>query len=382
MDFQNICVNPDSILETPYMMLTKTKTNLFWWLDHLEVYLESFEYLIDDHGREVDLEKEFPNDEKSSYYIELYKKHFKIEKFFPKWYSHGYQFTLAISDIPVTLFAVLYPQKQEHRKSVVIHSSFFITQEHIGISILEFLDDNFLIDHIRRLDIALDIPLTIQKLLKDYFSQVHFHSQVWRDEKSIWFHQTYYIGQLQSNKNSKYLIRIYDKLLDTWKKSKWFLYPHLRNNSDVRRIELELRRDECKRLWYSYRDILQNNNYEIQYIFSHYLNKHWNIELPTQIPLTPYQYNEYDLKSAYNDLWYIPQRYLSSVRWYLKKVVTNTWYRWLSQVLSTCHYAHDGKIIKMSQYEALKFLDAYTDYLLETWMQKSLIKKIYKQKFK
>jgi hypothetical protein len=47
--------------------------------------------------------------------------------------------------------------------------------------------------------------------------------------------------------NRHYLIRIYDKVLDTWKKHKAFLYPHLENNNDVRRIELELRPEQAKR---------------------------------------------------------------------------------------------------------------------------------------
>jgi len=358
------------------------KQKLFWGLDHLELYLEDFSFLIDDHGNEIDFESQFIEDDKWAFYIELYSRLFSVNKFYPKWYSHWYQFTLSISDIPVTLFAINYPLKREHRKSLVIHSAFFITQDHTWIPILQFVKDNFLIDSIRRLDIALDLPIPILDLLMKYFQKVHFHSQIWKDPKAEWFHQTYYIWQLQSDINSKYLIRIYDKLLDTWKKGKWFLYPHLRNNSDVRRIELELRRDECQRLQYTYQDILTNYDNCIQQVFSHYINKHWSIQLPSNIPLTPYQYNEFDLSTAYNDLWYIPQRYLSSVRWYLKKVITNTWYRWLSQVLSTCEYDYQWKIIKMNQYEQLKFLDSYILYLKEIWLRKSLIKKLLKKHIK
>lgn len=353
--------------------------NLFFWLDHFELYLVDFDYLTDFFWKDIFINSEYPEDNKSAFYIDLNSRKFKIDKIFPKWYSHWFQFSTSIDDTPVVLFAVNFPQNEEHRKSLVIHSTFFITQNYTDINICEFIQENFLVDSIRRIDIAIDLPILIQKLLSEYFSWVHFHSQIWKDSKAEWFHQTYYIWQLQSDINSKYLIRIYDKLLDTFKKNKWFLYEHLKDNLDVRRIELELRRDECQRLEYSYIQILENKNYEIQKIFSHYMNKHWNINIPTNLSLTPYQYNQFDLKTVFAQTWFIPHRYLSSVRWYLKKVISNTWYRWLSQVLSTCTYDSQWKIITMNRSEQLKFLEQYILYLQETWIQKSLIKKILKK---
>ena len=45
---------------------------------------------------------------------------------------------------------------------------------------------------------------------------------IWVDTKHPEFFQTYYLWEVQ-NKNRNSLIRIYDKVLDTWKKKKGFL---------------------------------------------------------------------------------------------------------------------------------------------------------------
>lgn len=356
------------------------KKALFWGIDHIELYLKTFDKFYDDHEVWHDF-KGLDDDNSSQYYIFLFWKTCSVTKTFPKGFAYAFQFSVSIDDRPVQLFMIRFPNKNEHRPSIVIYSSFFILEKYLEVSISYFLQQNFFVDTIRRLDIALDVSIQIETLLKKYFKNTRFTSQIGLDRKSIGFHQTYYIWEIQSDKNRKYIIRIYDKLLDTWKKNKGFLYSHLKNSPDVRRIELELRPHECERLPFTYQEILENKNNAIQRIFSDFLNKHWSIHLPSGISLIPYHYDPYDLKAAYDQTGFIPKRYLASARWYFRKIIENTGFRWLAQTLASVEFSEPPiRVQKMDIHKTLQFLEAYIDFCHELWIQRSLIKKVVSRK--
>jgi hypothetical protein len=95
-------------------------------------------------------------------------------------------------------------------------------------------------------------------------------------------------------------------VLDTFKKQKSFLYPHLKHNVDVRRIELELRPIECQRYLYSITDFLENKDSIIQKIFINYLNKNIDEKIDDfdykNLELTTYINSKYDLRGSYLEL--------------------------------------------------------------------------------
>ncbi len=370
-------MTPDFLFEKFMSKKKLIQNTLFWWLDHLELYLSKFDHLVDDYGEKFTFIW-YDEDNSSLWEFHKYWMRFSMTKSKPTGFDSWFMFSTIVDDNIVPLFMLRFPLKETWKKSLVIYSSFFIVQDFIWLPIKKFIFDNFLIDSIRRLDIALDVSIPITELLKSYFKWVIFNSWIWIDKKNIWFHQTYYIGEIKSDKNRKYLIRIYDKLLDTWKKKKWFLYPHLKNNSDVRRIELELRPHECQRLGVSWLSLLNNSDDVIQRTFSQYLNKHWSVELPSWIPLKPYSYTPYDLKTVYDETWFIPKDYLSRIRWYQRSVLENTGFRWLCQVLSWVEYTVDWELLKFDTYRHLVFLEAYISHLKEIWVHKSLIRKIAK----
>jgi hypothetical protein len=254
------------------------------------------------------------------------------------------------------------------------------------------------------MDVALDVPYTIKEVNKYIFPDVNFFSEIWLDKKHPEFSQTYYIKNPQRDSNRKFLIRIYDKVLDTWKKKKWFLYPHLQNNPDVRRIELELRPEECKRVIdFSISDILNNNHKSVQRIFTKYFSRYTPLKLSYQdINLKAYTNEKFDLKTHFLQNWHIPTDYVSRTHWYIKNIQENTWYEWLFQVILWVKKEPIQELKKVTtsfQYEMCKskwytkkvtltnrnifnwynLLENLIKYLIKEWLRQSLINKIFKK---
>lgn len=358
------------------------KSIIFFWLDEFEVYLNDYISIVCDKWRQHNF-KWIDEDNSADYYLKLYWKTFSVSLTHPKGFWKAYQFRTVVEWVSVSLFMIRYPSNfPEWKISLVIYSSFFVLQDLLDINISLFIQDKFKVSpygSMRRFDIALDTTIPVKTLKNQYFSNTEFSAQIWKDTKHKFFHQTYYIWNIQTSTNRKYLFRIYDKVLDTWKKNKWFLYSHLRENPEVRRIELEMRSHEAARQEYSYIDILENRNWCVEKIFFHYLNKNWDLDIPVHIPLKSYKFTPFDLKTDFLATWIIPERYLAQVRWYNRKVLENCWNKWLFQVLcSSIKYAPDWTIKQISIHDELERLSDYVSYMKETWIHKSLIKKTLK----
>lgn len=104
----------------------------------------------------------------------------------------------------------------------------------------------------KRVDLCMDLEIDI-----NYLWLLIKHTVIWPNEliplkthhpiitKRHWL-ETLYIWERNQLKNTYKLIRIYNKILDTKKKNKSFLYPEFEKKKNVTRIEIELRRDKAK----------------------------------------------------------------------------------------------------------------------------------------
>lgn len=229
---------------------------------------------------------------------------------------------------------------------------------------------------LHRLDIALDLSFDIETINNTIFKNVNFFAQIWRDKKNDTFSQTYYIGNPRSDTNKKYIFRIYDKILDTVKKQKAFLYPHLINQDNVRRIELELRAEECARIiYFDVYDILQNKDNCVFSIFSNFFNKNSAIKLnSTGISLTSYSNENIDLRKIYLETNQIPYDYMSRANWYIKNIINNTSYNWLFDTILKNIPNNPKKLNNL-----IDLLDWLLIYCKNSNLSNSLIKKILKK---
>jgi len=150
---------------------------------------------------------------------------------------------------------------------IVIYSTAFKLLEYEEI--LGFLEFYLYLEHTRRFDIALDLKININDLLKNYFIK----PKTWREYKKSWSIETLYFWEVKNSKNKRQLIRVYNKLLDIIQKKKTFLYQDYLTNENITRVELEVRQELAK-----------NRNYKELFdevlligIFKNYLYKYTKI---------------------------------------------------------------------------------------------------------
>ena len=319
---------------------------IFFSCDHLE-------FTINDIKKDTYLNKYWiiPNwdldlDNSSVSYCTLYDHIFLYRKAKAKWWQDLLIFTTTIDNIPVDCFAFvkwkdIFKGKQKSKDKIVFYSTFFVLEKmnKLDFTLSEFFQSLFPINcKLHRMDICLDLPNTIKQLQNSVFKNTKFFSRIWEDKKHPEFSQTYYIKNPRSSENRSYIIRIYDKVLDTFKKKKQFLYPHLKKNLDVRRVELELRTKECQLYHddFTIVDILENKERLLEKVFCKYLNK--NILDPFLLSEEAIKCNKHynhvtDLKAEYLRLWHIPNNYISRSHGYIKSIQTSIWYEGLFDML-------------------------------------------------
>lgn len=195
-----------------------------------------------------------------------------------------------------------------------------------------FFLDQFNLTKTKRFDIACDITIDIETILSNF----SILKQRWATFNGQWWEvETRYIGEKQKTKNKRQLIRIYNKLVDIKNKKKNYLYADYLLNDHVTRIEIEVRSELAKNMYYI--DLF--NSKLLFSIFKNYIYKHTKIfeELEwekmtlyskkvEQIDPELYQSTYYrdkrkniflwHAKLVYN-LWYCPIRVLIE-EWYIK----------------------------------------------------------------
>lgn len=365
------------------------KNYLFFWIDNLE-------FTVKDIKKDFVLYSELAvldTDNTPRWYLDILWLHFSYTKIFAKWYDYGLKFDVSIDWKVIDCFSLLFWKELRLKKTskskdkVVFYSSFFVLERlwHLPFSLKDFFWCLFTSykKQLYRLDIALDLPYTIKALKTGIFKNTNFFSEIGEDKKHPEFSQTYYIKNPQSSQNRKYIIRVYDKVLDTFKKQKSFLYPHLKHNVDVRRIELELRPIECQRYLYSITDFLENKDSIIQKIFINYLNKNIDEKIDDfdykNLELTTYINSKYDLRGSYLELWHIPKDYLSQAHWYIKNIKNNTWYNWLFQLILWQLKNDEWQNINRNIWNGYDLLEELIIYLRKEWLSQSILNKILKK---
>jgi len=222
-------------------------------LDHLELYFKSpfifkeeynFQYYINESNT-------------SSAYIKYWDLELQYKIITPKNYLKWFTFSLIYKNKIIDAFNIAFWDEGRDiktRSKITIYASFMVI--YWNEFIYKMIEDLFLvkkIEDLRRFDIACDIPENKQKLIKHFkwnpTTELNFN----KDKNEF---ETYYFW---SRKNKKILIRIYDKVLDTFKKQKQFLYD-FSENDNVTRFEIEFwsveinninhRLDKEKRLTY------------------------------------------------------------------------------------------------------------------------------------
>lgn len=399
--------------------MTKFKNPLldyiYFWLDMFEFNLKSFKtdcFFYDELVWNID------DDNSDSAYIEIEWIKFNYDRVNISWFGDWLKFRTIVNWEIVSCFSLLKGApmttgKWASKDKVVLYSSFFVLDSlnFLPFSLVTFIWTQFKYSNaiLYRLDICNDLPLTIKELSPIFIDLKKPSSAIWTDTKHPEFYQTYYLWEIQ-NKNRHSLIRIYDKVLDTWKKQKWFLYPHLEHNKDVRRIELELRPEQSKKYHkYCILDILQNKNNIISSIYCEYVNKRipekYHLDYKT-LDLIKFEKRKFDLKASFLSMGHIPTNYLKRTYWYIKKVVNNTWYNWLLQLIFNIQ--HDDiflkkniqkcvvNILENKPYNHLKdtkkvtnitnwlnssidFLEHLIIYMQNNWVQQKSINKVLKK---
>ena len=202
-------------------------------------------------------------------------------------------FSTSVDWIVFDIFAIIKGDKRWNIKTsdkFVFYSTWFTLEYHkkFKFTILDFYKKYLknCYNWLNRLDICLDVSNSVSFLIDNFFKKdFKFFSTLWNDNKNPMFAQTYYIKNPQSSKNREYIFRIYDKIEDSFKKHKSFLFPYINDYNEVRRIELEMRPHSCQRILQPLENILQNKNNIVNDIFSTFLLKYVNEKYAEKIDL-------------------------------------------------------------------------------------------------
>lgn len=163
----------------------------------------------------------------------------------------------------------------------------------------KFLKNNFSLTHNQRIDICADVNIDIEEILKHVdLNVLKDREEKVRDRKVA----TQYIWNRDKYSNKRYLIRIYNKLLDIFDKNKLWLYKDYLPEKFVTRCEVEVRAVYAKNIhWESLFD-----DAILRWVFINFFSKFtplFNFIKEEKIPLLhPYNVDEENFQSfAYDE---------------------------------------------------------------------------------
>lgn len=212
-------------------------------LDHLEIYLKTDKFF-----KNFNLLKEINETNTNLAYYDYVWEDWEVIEFkysinTPANYSKGYTFSTLVNNKIIDAFNVALAKKEWVRSNhkLTIYASFIVAYwtEFIYKFLNDFFDTaNF--DRLKRFDIALDLPETKENFLNSL--KIKPTSQLEWDEEKKEF-ETIYFGR---RRNRTFMLRVYDKIKDTLKKWKSFLYDFW-DATDVTRLEFEFWSQFCKK---------------------------------------------------------------------------------------------------------------------------------------
>lgn len=375
---------------------------IYFWVDFLEFTINNFKNL--NFSKKYDFTFHLDFDNSSQWFINTDYWYFSYRKVNFKNYNWWLIFTISIDWVAFDIFYfalwAVNKAKIKTKSKIWFYSTFFVLENiwKLPFSIVEFYKSNFLNENnsLHRLDICLDLSWKIEDINNTIFKWVNFYSSLWKDKKNDMFAQTYYIKNPLSSKNRFYLFRIYDKILDTFKKWKNFLFSYLEDYEDVRRIELELRQDSCSMIFEKIEKILENKNFICERIFKQYFEKEWNCNIKelkkfwwfndiVKISLLTKTKSRIDLGDVYWYLGHIPKNYISMAHWYIKKIYDVAGVDWVIELLFKVHTEKENKsyvkIIQKPDFCYL-FFGKLLSFFEKQNLNKYVIQSIYNEKYK
>ena len=323
---------------------------IYFWIDFLEVEILNIQKT--NFAFKYNFTFNLDLDNSSQWFIKLeegFTLSYRRAQFLN--YESALIFSISINDVPYDIFYFkkwkINKAKIETTDKVWFYSTCFILEQNwnLPFRIVDFYSKYFTSSFtwLSRLDICLDVTDNIQDLMNWLFSWIDFFSQIWKDEKNPFFSQTYYLKNPLSSKNRNYIFRIYDKILDSFKKWKSFLFSHYEEYDEVRRIEIEIRRDSAKKLLYEVEELLTNRDYCLESIFKWYLmKKNCNVEFLEKVEIFQKLWALQKLNDEKRniDLWvyywknkHIPKHYIAVWNWYFKKLHNVVGFEWIFQNL-------------------------------------------------
>lgn len=369
---------------------------IYFWVDFLEFTIDNFKNL--NFSKKYDFTFNLDLDNSSQWFINTDYWIFSYRKVNFKNYNWWLIFTISIDwvafDIFYFAFWAVNKAKIKTKSKIWFYSTFFVLENiwKLPFSILDFYLQNFQNSRnsLHRLDICLDVSADIETLNYTIFKDVNFFSSIWKDKKNNMFAQTYYIKNPLSSQNRFYVFRIYDKILDTFKKWKNFLFSYLEDYEDVRRIELELRQDSCSMIAHNIEDILKNEKFIWEQIFKRYFWRCCNIielqklswfENISELDLKTKIKNRIDLADVYWSLWHIPKNYISMANWYIKKIYDVSGIDGIIELLFGVYTEEEKKIVKRN-YFCYHFFGKLLSFFDKQNLNRHIINSIYVDNFK
>lgn len=203
-----------------------------FWLDHLELYASFYDESLFDW---LDFE--------NSNYFSLWEFVW-VKNEIP---NYQYKITFSKGNYPYFAF---YKWKKVGNVFMSDYVCCYSTAFRIeGDEYVRMLIDKYfsiLTKPIKRVDLCLDIILDINELREYIWVLTCKHSEwKWKSGKL----ETLYIWD-KSSANKRYVLRMYDKLLDINKKRKNKLYQNYLIHENITRIEIEIRREYAKNMTY------------------------------------------------------------------------------------------------------------------------------------
>jgi len=178
---------------------------------------------------------------------------------------------------------------------------------------------------LRRFDIALDLP-EWKKNIVDSFTGIPTFKYVYDKEK--WYYETYYLWNRYTGHSC---IRIYDKIKDTIKKDKEWLYNF--QSKDLTRIECEFLKeyiDSFEKInpWVvTYKTLLTDNKLLKDLFFQRTVNEIWYFK---SVEFSKYEFkflapSRIDLEKYYLDTKQLPKWWEKNALWMLLKLKKIIW---------------------------------------------------------
>lgn len=321
-------------------------------LDHLEIFFNWNDII----KKKYNFQKNINESNTSSGYLHYNDLEFQYKIVTPQNYKIWFTFSFIYKWHIIDAFNISFWDNEREiktRSKITFYASFMVVYGNDFI--LELIKEIFIYDNLeelRRFDIACDIPEKKENLIKHFKWKPTTELNFDKDNKE---YETYYFW---SRKWKKILIRIYNKILDTFKKQKQFLYD-FRKTDNLTRFEIEFWSTEIKNInnelknkQLNFKSILSDKKMLLDLFYSRAIkyNTFFSDKAFSdyKIKYIPPKIN--DLNEYYLDNKKLPKRWQKNAIWISKKLIETIW---LKEFLKLCY----------NDFEDLKEIEKIIDFV-------------------